>query len=158
MSSLYERKIKDGARPLLDEGEEVIATLVARPRGWTQAMAGSIHVGAAQQGKALAAGEQAGLELASPMALALTQRRLVVLRIGSPIGLGIGGKVKELVSAVPLERVDGIDVKRLLLGQVVTVTVDGQPIKLEANALAGGKALAGAFNRAASANPEAVRA
>jgi hypothetical protein len=32
------------------------------------------------------------------MALAVTQRRLLVLRIGSPIGLGIGGSVKELVS------------------------------------------------------------
>lgn len=150
MKSRYERKIKDGAKPLLDDGEEVLASFVARPRGWTQAAAGSIHVGAAQQGKAIAAGARAGLELASPMALALTQRRLITLEIGAPIGLGIGGGVKELVSAVPIEHVDAIAVKRLALGQVVTVTVGGHPIKLEANATARANALADAFDRARS--------
>jgi hypothetical protein len=145
MRSRYERKIKAGARPLLDDGEEIVAAFVARPRGWTQATAGSIHLGAAQLGRALAAGARAGLELASPMALALSRRRLMTLKIGSPIGLGIGGKVKELVAAVPLDRVDAIEVRRLALGQVVTVTVDGAPIELETNAMAGARALADAF-------------
>jgi len=148
MKSLHERKIKEGAQPLLDDGEEVLAAFVARPRGWTQAAAGSIHLGAAQQGRAYAAGEGAGFQLASPMALAVTPRRLLSLRIGSPIGLGIGGKVKELVGAVPLEAVDAIRVRRLALGQVVTVTIGGHELKLEANAAAGVKALVAAFEQA----------
>ena len=32
-----EEKIKEGAAPFLEEGEEVLAAIVARPRGWTQA-------------------------------------------------------------------------------------------------------------------------
>ena len=73
-------------------------------------------------------------------------------KIGSPIGLGIGGKIKELVGAAPLAEVDSIDVKRLPLGQVVTVTVRGAPIQLEANALAGARGLATAFDRVAGRN------
>ena len=70
-----EDKIKEGAGPFLEAGEEVIAAFVARPRGWTQSMAGSIHVGARQQGKHRAGAEQAGFELASPMALAIADQR-----------------------------------------------------------------------------------
>lgn len=151
MKSLHERKIKEGAKPLLDDGEEVLAAFVARPRGWTQATAGSMHLGARQQGAAYAAGEAAQLPLASPMALALTGRRLLSIKIGSPIGMGIGGNVKELVGAVPISGVDSIEVKRLALGQVVTLTVAGAPIKLEANALAGAKRLAEEFDRAKAA-------
>ena len=146
--SRQEQKIKTGAQGLLEPGEDVLAAFVARPRGWTQANAGSIHVGAGQQGRAYAAGENAGFELASPMALAVTQHRLLVLRIGSPIGLGLGGAVKELVSAVPLSDVDAIDVKRLALGKVVTVTVRGIEVKLEANAAASVKELVEAYERA----------
>jgi hypothetical protein len=145
VKSLHERKIKDGARPFLEDGEEVLAAFVARPRGWTQAMAGSLHLGSAQQGRAHAGAEQAGFRLASPMALAVTQRRLLALRIGSPIGLGIGGKVKELVSAAPIADVETVDVRRRGLGQVITLVVRSASFELEANAMAGAKDLAEAL-------------
>ncbi|MDP9243954.1 MAG: hypothetical protein M3O77_02595 [Chloroflexota bacterium] len=151
MKSRHEPKIKEGARPFLEEGEEVLAAFVARPRGWTQSMAGARGLGAAQQSRAYAGAEKAEFQLASPMALALTQRRLLTLGIGSPIGLGIGGEVKQLVSAAPIADVDSIEVQRLALGKVVTLTVRGVPFKLEANALAGAKALAEAFDRARGA-------
>lgn len=35
----YEAKIKEGAAPFLEEGEEVLAAVMARPRGWTQSNA-----------------------------------------------------------------------------------------------------------------------
>jgi len=82
------------------------------------------------------------------MALAITERRLLVLRIGSPIGLGIGGRVKDLVSAVSLNEVDSIVVKKRLLGKVVTVTVRGVPATLEANAAANVSALSMPFSKA----------
>ena len=147
MKSRQERKIKESAGPFLEEGEEVLAAIVARPRGWTQAMAGSAALGETQEGRAYAAAGQAGFRLASPMALAVTQKRLLSLGISTPIGLGIGGEVKELVSAAPLGDVDSIEVRRLLLGYRITVTVRGVPFKLEANALAGARALAREFDR-----------
>ena len=154
--SRQESKIKEGARRFLEDGEEVLAALVARPRGWTQSSAGGGGVagmvagelGARKQQRAHAGAQQAGFALASPMALALTQRRLLSLAISSPLGLGIGGDVKELVGSAPLSEVDGIEVKRVALGKVVTLTVRGVPIALEANAAADAKGLVRAFERA----------
>jgi hypothetical protein len=107
--SKHEQKIREGAAPFLEEGEEVLAAIVARPRGWTQAGAGAAgpgalaaNLGARKKAEQEAAGQEAGLELASPMALAVTPRRLLVFKISSPIGMGVGGEVKELVSAAPL--------------------------------------------------------
>jgi hypothetical protein len=152
MRSAQERKIAEGAAPHLDPGEEILAAIVAAPRGHTQTVAGSMHLGAAQQGRAHGAAGEAGISLEAPMALAVTQRRLLTLRIGTPIGLGIGGKVKDLMSAVPLSEVDSIEVRRLLLGKKITLTVRGVPIALEANAAANAAGLAEAF-AAAKAGP-----
>jgi hypothetical protein len=98
-------------------------------------------------GEAIAAGANAGLTLASPMALLVTTRRVIVLKIGSPIGLGIGGVVEELVSSLPISTVDEISVSRLLLGKVITVIVAGEEIKLEVNAAAYAGGIAGAFGK-----------
>ncbi len=147
-----EEKIREGAQPFLEEGEEILAAFVARPRGWTQAMAGSRRLGSAQQSQAHAGAEAAGFQLASPMALAITQRRLLSLGLGAVVGMGVGGAVKELVSAVPLSDVESIRVKRLLMGKTVTVTVRDDEFKLEAGARANAKGVASAFeNRARAA-------
>jgi hypothetical protein len=106
------------------------------------------QIGMAKQARNVEASEQAGFQITSPMALAVTQRRLLSLKVGSPIGLGIGGKVKELVSAVPVSEVDAIEVKRLAVGKTVTVTVRGTPFALEANAAADAKGVVEAFERA----------
>jgi hypothetical protein len=148
MSSRQEDKIIDGVQSFLEDGEEVQGAIVARPRGWTQAMAGSLNLGAHQQGKAREGAKAAGFQLASPMALVLTQRRLLSFEIGSPIGMGKGGAVKDLVGSAPIAEVDSIEVKRLLLGKVVNVSVRGVPFKLEVNAKADAGGLADAFNRA----------
>jgi hypothetical protein len=144
----YLSKLQRGCQPFLPSGEEVVAAFVARPRGWTQQVAGSATLGGVQQGRAYGAGAESGFRICSPMALGVTQRRLLVMRIGAPIGLGIGGAVKDLVSAVPCSEVDSIVATRLLLGNVVTVTVRGVPVRLEANAAANVSGLIEAFNRA----------
>jgi hypothetical protein len=153
-----EAKIKEGAAPFLEEGEEVLAALVARPRGWTQAnasagggaVAGLIGgaLGRKKEQQNVAAAEEGGFELASPMALAVTQRRLLSLAVTAPVGLGIGMKVKELVSAVPVGEVDSIEVKRLAVGKTVTVTVRGVPFVLEVGAGADASGVAEALDRA----------
>jgi hypothetical protein len=153
-----EAKIKDGAAPYLEQGEEVLAAIVARPRGWTQssaspgggAAAGLIGgaIGGKKQQKNIEAANESGFETTSPMALAVTDRRLLSLKISNPVGLGIGGEVKELVSAAPLSDVDSIEVKRLAVGKTVTVTVRGTPFVLEVGAGANAKGVTEAFERA----------
>jgi hypothetical protein len=155
-----EAKIMEGAAPYLEPGEEVLAAIVARPRGWTQAsaspgggaLAGAIGgaIGGKKQQQNVDAAEESGFEITSPMALAVTDRRLLSLKISSPVGLGIGGDVKELVSAAPLSDVDSIEVKRLAVGKTVTVTVRGTPFVLEVGAGANAKGVAAAFESAKS--------
>ena len=157
----FETKIKEGAAPFLEEGEEVLSAVVARPRGWTQATASGgggatagrvgAAIGGSRQQQNVDAARQGGFEITSPMALAVTHRRLLSLEIESPIGLGIGGKVKKLVSGVPLSAVDSIAVKRLLVGKTVTVTVRGTPFVLEVGAGANAGGVAEAFERAKAA-------
>ena len=158
-----EAKIKDGAAPFLESGEEVLAAMVARPRGWTQsnaspgggALAGAVGglLGGKKQQENIGAAQDAGFELASPMALAVTNRRVLSLGISNPVGLGIGGDVKELVSAAPLSAVDSIELKRLAVGKTVTVTVRGTPFVLEVGAGANAKGVAEEFERAKAATP-----
>ena len=153
-----ESKIMDGAQQFLEDGEEVLAAVIARPRGWTQqaaspgggALAGAIGgaIGGKKQAQNVAAAEESGFELASPMALAVTQRRLLSLKTSTTIGPGVGGDVKELLSAVPLSEVDSIEVKRLGIGKTITVTVRGTPFKLEVGAGANAKGVAEEFERA----------
>jgi hypothetical protein len=156
-----EAKIKEGAAPFLEDGEEILAAIVARPRGWTQAgasagggaAAGLIGgaLGGKKQKQNVEAAQESGFELASPMALAVTQQRLLSLAVTAPIGLGIGTKVKELVSAVPVGEVDSIEVKRLAVGKTVTVTIRGVPFVLEVGAGADAKGVAEALERAKGA-------
>jgi hypothetical protein len=91
--------------------------------------------------------EAGGFELASPMALAITDRRLLSLGLGATPGMGMGGEVKTLVSEAPLEAVDSIEIKRLLMGKVVKVTVRGSEFKLEAGAGANAKGVVEAFEQ-----------
>jgi hypothetical protein len=150
----YEDKIKQQAEPMLESGERVLAAFIARPRGATTAGAGGLGpsaIGGRKVKQQQQAGEATGLELANPMALALTDSRLVVLGVSAPIAMGKGGDVKRLVSSVPLSDVDAIEVKRLLVGKVVHVSVRGVTVKLEAGAGADVKGLADAFARVTAA-------
>jgi hypothetical protein len=147
----YDKKLREGARPFLGDGEEILAAIIARPRGWTQAMAGARNLGHAQMNRAEAGAEASGFALASPMALAVTQQRLLSLKIGSPIGMGIGGKVKELAGSVPLAQVESIQIQHLAIGKTITITIGGQPFVLEANAAADAKGLVAEFERVRNA-------
>ena len=150
----YEDKIKEQAQPYLQDGERVLAAFIARPRGATTAGAGGLGPGMAggrkvsQQDRAA---KDAGLQLANPMALALTGKRLLVLRVSPPIAMGKGGDVKELVSEAAVADVDSVEVKRLLVGKVVTLTVRGTAFKLEVGGGGDAKGLAEEFARVKAA-------
>lgn len=143
-----EDKIREGAQSFLHSGEHVLAAFVARPRGWTQQMAGSMHVGATQQGHAHEGAAAAGFALASPMAIAITQYRLLSFSMGAQAGMGVGGGVKELVGQAPLADVGSLTTKRLLVGKIVEITVRGESFKLEVGAGANTKGVVEEFNKA----------
>jgi hypothetical protein len=150
--SKQEDKVIEGIRPYLGQGEEPLVAIVAQPKGTTRAAAGLGALGAA--GAAMGGGQQraahdaaaaAGLELSSPCAIVLTRQRLLTVKIGAPIGLGLGGKVKDVLSWVPVSDVGGIEVQKVALRQNVTLHVRGEAISLEANAAASATAMAAAL-------------
>jgi hypothetical protein len=119
--------IQQQAQQLLDPDEHLLAAFQAQPRGTgvARAPAAGVLAQAATEsiGKKWAKGSKqeaagAGLELASPMVLGLSERRLLVLT----------GKLK---SAVPLDEVNSIEVKRLLVGKTVRIGMRGAEVKLE---------------------------
>ena len=147
--SKQETKVMEGMRPHLAAGEEPLVAIIAQPKGTTKAAAGAGALGAA--GAAMGGGERraanesaagAGLVLASPCAVVLTPQRLLTVKIGAPIGLGLGGKVKEVLSSVPIADVAGIDVKKIAMRQNITIHVRGESVALEANAAASANELA----------------
>jgi hypothetical protein len=147
MSSAHEKKFAEGAQPFLEEGEQIVATCIAQAKGYSRMMVSGLQLGKGEVGRSSSAAEAGEVRVANPMALALTQRRLLTLGISAPIGLGIGGKVKELLTAIPLAEVDSIEVKRIALRKNITITVRGVEIPLETNAKANAGGLADEFKR-----------
>ena len=144
----YDKKIAEGAKQFLEPGESVKAAFITQPRGTTQAIAGVHALGASQAGGHSAAAAQAGFAITKPMALAVTERRLLSLKISSALGMGIGGEVKELAGAVPLAQVDNIELKKAGMAKIITVSVNGTEFKLEANVKADVDSLISAYNAA----------
>jgi len=145
----FGEQLKEEARTFLEPGEEILASIVAQPRGTSNSKVGGLApqaIGSAWAKKSHEGAAEAGLQLANPMALALSDRRLLVFGIeksamGKPTG------VKELVSAVPVGQIESISVKRLLVGKTMTVTANGAEAKLEIGAGQDAKGLAEQFER-----------
>ena len=85
----------------------MLAAFIAQPRGATIAKVGGLApgaIGGRKMTQQRRAAEEGGLKLTTPMALALTDRRLVVFAVSQPIAMGKGGDVKQLFSARAPER------------------------------------------------------
>jgi len=147
-----ENKIVEGIRAHLQPDEEPLVAIIAQPKGTTRGVAGGGALGAAgtalgghERRTAHEAAGQADVVLTSPCAVVLTAKRLLTVKISAPIGLGLGGQVKEILSSVPIAEVRGVDVKKIALRQNITLHIRDQSIQLEANAAASGKDLASAL-------------
>jgi hypothetical protein len=151
VASDFDSVLREQARDLIDPDEEILAYVVAQPRGTGVSRSGA-NLGAQAVGdvwawKSRGGAEGAGLELTTPMALALTQKRLVVLKLETST-LGKPKAVMELHSSAPLESVESITVKRLLVGKTMKIAMSGGDVKLEIGAGQDAKGLAEQFDRA----------
>jgi len=127
MGATSDAAIRTGAAEFLHPSEDVIATLVVSVRGHQQTRAGGVAgiVGGARAGRARKAAEGAGIELASPMALVLTSRRLLTFETGR------GGNVKAMLNELVLQEVGGLEVRRVGLGASLILTLRDTSIALE---------------------------
>jgi hypothetical protein len=123
-------QIKDLAQPLLDDGEEIVAALVASPRGsQTATQVGVVGaIGRNWSRKHVGAAESTGLEVHRNMVVALTPSRLVTMRVTISM-MGAIKEIQEISSSVPLGAIGAVESK----WNVLTITVHGTAIKLEAH-------------------------
>ena len=147
MTSAQEKKLADGAQPFLEDGERVLASCIAQAKGFSRMMVSGLDLDKSEVQSSSDAASGAEVRVDNPMALVLTDRRVLTMKISAPIGLGIGGSVKELLTAIPIAEVDAIEVKRIALRQNITLLVRGVEIPLEANAKANGRGMAEEFDR-----------
>jgi len=151
VASDIERLLVDQASGMIEPDEEILAAVVAQPRGTSVSRSG-VNVGASMvgdvwAGKSRGGAESAGLELTTPMALAISHKRLLVFKLETS-GLGKPKGVEELHSSVPIEDVQSIKVGRLLVGKTLKVAVNGGEVKLEVGAGQNVKGLVEQFERA----------
>lgn len=147
MASAHEKKFADGVQPFLEDSESVVASCIAQAKGFSRMTVSGLDLGKSEVGRASGAAATAEVKVDNPMALVLTDRRLLTVKISAPIGLGIGGSVKELLTAIPIAEVDSIKVERIALRQNITIIVNGVEIPLETNAKANAGGVAEEFDR-----------
>ena len=141
-------KIVEGVQPFLEAGETVRATLNAQPRGQTTAVAaGGVArmIGDVKTAKVHKAAGEAGIRVAAPMGVVLTDRRLLTVDITKSMAMGKATGVKEVMSSIPLGEVESIEAKRFGLAGVLVIRARGSEVKLEAGKVSAVKAFAGAF-------------
>ena len=146
---------QEQGQQFLDPDEHVLAVFQAQARGAGVAKSGlgvaPQAIGGAWAGKSKEGAEGAGLTLVSPMALALTERRVCVF--GGNTG-GLSGKINEiteLVSSAPLSQIESIQVKGLLVGKTVRIAMSGGEVKLEVPGGQDPKGFADMFEKAKAA-------
>ena len=130
----HQDAITAGVAALLDEGEEVLAALVASPRGGsTAAAAGGLAgvIGSQWAGKNADGAEQAGLIVQRSCGVVLTNHRLVTLDLSISMMGAVKG-VKSVLSAVPLTEIGSVAHKRVGAAGVLDVRTGGASFKLEA--------------------------
>jgi hypothetical protein len=146
--SKHEDSIVEGAKALLEPGEEIISALVVSPRGSSTAAAPGLapgEIGRRWSNKNREAAEEVGLVVKRNSGLALTNRRLITMDLAITVTGGIK-EVKDMLSDLPLDRVDEIKSK----WNVLTITAGAAQFKLECKPPAA-KALARAFGAAKAA-------
>jgi hypothetical protein len=142
------RKLEEGAQSYLNHGERTEVIQPVRNKGSLDAaaMGGAIGAitGARGSRTEREAAADAGVQLGSFMALAITGRRLLLFSVG-----GVA-KVTGLLSQVPLEEVDSIEVSKVMLGarKRIAISTRGGSFVLETPGRQKAEELARAFESA----------
>lgn len=112
----------------------ILGAAFAKPRGATTAGVGggliSTEIGAQKAGGHARRGEEAGVELGNPGGLVVTASDFITMEVGVSF-TGQIKTVKEIKSVVPLEAIDGVEVKRMGMAGVMEINAGGTSFKVE---------------------------
>lgn len=133
--SNHGEKIREGAGPKLEPGEQILAAIVASPRGSSTGAAGGAAglIGGQWSGKNASGAEAAGLVVERNSGVVLTPTRIVTFALGISL-MGAVKEVKDVLSSVPLNEIESVESKRFGAAGVITVTAQGGTFKLESKA------------------------
>jgi hypothetical protein len=149
--SKHEEQIIAAANGKVDE--EILGAAFAKPRGSTTAVAGGgligREIGSQWAGKQRKGAEAAGIKLGNPGAVAVTPANLLSLAVKVSM-MGQIKEVTEILSTVPLAEVESLEVSRMGMAGVMTITVGESAFKLEGKA-GDMKEFADTFDRAKAA-------
>jgi len=133
--------------------EPILGAAFGKPRGATTAAVGgglvASEIGRRWAGRQHAGAEAAGITLGNPGAVAVTATSLITMAV-KVSAMGAIKDVTEVLSVVPLDAVDGLEVKRMGLAGILEITAGGSAFKLEGKA-GDLKALVEAFEQAKGA-------
>lgn len=144
----HEEAIRSGVASFLQPGEQVLAAMVASPRGSTTAQMGGAAglIGGGKAGKQAGGAAAAGLVVERNSGLVLTPTRLLTFRLGISM-MGAVKEVKEQLGEMPLTEVTSLEASRMGAAGVVKIEANGSEFKLEAKA-GPAKDFAAAFEQA----------
>jgi hypothetical protein len=130
--SKHQEQIIAAAEGKLDE--EIVGAAWGKPRGATTAAAGGGvivgEIGARWTGKQRKGADAAGIEIGNPGAIAVTPTSLVTMKV-KVSAMGAIKEIVDVLSVVPLEDVDSLEVKRMGLTGVMEIVARGGSFKLE---------------------------
>jgi hypothetical protein len=154
---VFDKAMRKSIETYMQPGEELLEVAIVQGKGMTKFLAmggaaGQAIAGARRDKKAAevdAAGEGGDVKLANKMGIGVTSQRLLIFKAGGAMTL----KAQELLTAVPVADVDGMEVGKGAMSKPITITVRGESFEVEAPKASNPQKLVEAFERAKGAQP-----
>ena len=154
---MFDKAMRKSIETYMQPGEELLEVAIVQGKGMTKFLAmggaaGQAIAGARRDKKAAeadAAGEGGDVKLANKMGIGVTSQRLLIFKAGGAMTL----KAQELLTAVPVADVDGMEVGKGAMSKPITITVRGESFEVEAPKASNPQKLVEAFERAKGAQP-----
>ena len=151
---MFDKAMRKSIETYMQPGEELLEVAIVQGKGMTKFLAmggaaGQAIAGARRDKKAAEAGEGGDVKLANKMGIGVTSQRLLIFKAGGAMTL----KAQELLTAVPVADVDGMEVGKGAMSKPITITVRGESFEVEAPKASNPQKLVEAFERAKGAQP-----
>ena len=151
---MFDKAMRKSIETYMQPGEELLEVAIVQGKGMTKFLAmggaaGQAIAGSRRDRKAAEAGDGGDVKLANKMGIGVTSQRLLIFKAGGAMTL----KAQELLTAVPVADVDGMEVGKGAMSKPITITVRGESFEVEAPKASNPQKLVEAFERAKGAQP-----
>ena len=151
---MFDKAMRKSIETYMQPGEELFEIAIVQGKGMTKFLAmggaaGQAIAGSRRDRKAAEEGDGGEVKLANKMGIGVTSQRLLIFKAGGAMTL----KAQELLTAVPVADVDGMEVGKGAMSKPITITVRGESFEVEAPKASNPQKLVDALERAKGAQP-----